>query len=87
LTSRRMTLIKVNVKLYGTLPRRFGDYDVHKGLDVELDDGARVMDLADQLHITPADGGVVVMDGLVLRRDDVLRDGACVQIFQQVHGG
>jgi sulfur carrier protein ThiS len=80
-------VIKVNVKLYGTLPQRFSGYDIHKGLVVELDERARIMDMTNRLNITPADGGVVVMDGRVVRGDDVLTDGACVQIFQQVHGG
>jgi len=87
LTSRRGTVIRVNVKLYGTLPQRFRDYDMHKGLVVELDEGARIVDLKEHLHITPADGGVVAMDGRVVRGDEVLKNGACVQILQQVHGG
>jgi molybdopterin converting factor small subunit len=87
LTSRRKTVIKVNVKLYGTLPQRFSIYDIHKGLVVELDVGARIMDLTDRLKLTPADGVVVAMDRRVLGGEDVLTDGACVQIFQQVHGG
>lgn len=80
-------MITVHVRLYGTLPWRFANYDPEKGLTVQLDRHARVIDLTDKLGLAPADTGVVAMQGRVAKPDDALPDGAQVRIFQVSHGG
>ena len=79
-------MIKIKVKLFGTLPKRIKDYDVQKGVSFELDNGARVMDLMNLLNMKE-NSGVVVMDGLVLKADEALTDGASHRIFQTAAGG
>ncbi len=56
-------------------------------MEVEIQDGATVMDLLTHLKISKSQGGVVSMEGRMLRTDDELRDGASVQVFQAVYGG
>jgi sulfur carrier protein ThiS len=80
-------MITVTVKLYGTLPRRYPNYDDDKGLTITLEQGARVADLTRKLHINAEDTGVIAIEGRVARPHEPLCDGALVRIFQVAHGG
>ena len=79
--------MKVRVKLFGTLPQRYPDYDSSQGLEVEIFDGATVKDLLARLEISASDGGLVAIDNLVVRHDHELKDGVSVRIFQRAFGG
>ena len=79
--------MKIRVKLFGTLPQRYPDYDSSQGLEVEIFDGANVKDLLARLEISASDGGLVAIDNLVVRHDHELKDGASVRIFQRAFGG
>ena len=79
--------MKVRVKLFGTLPQRYPDYDSSRGLEVEIPDGAEVKDLLAHLEISASDGGLVAIDNLVVQHDYKLKDGAAVRIFQRAFGG
>jgi sulfur carrier protein ThiS len=79
--------MKVKVRLFGTLSQQFPGYDPAKGLEVEIPDGARVKDLLAHLGISEAKGGVAASEGVILRLEDPLRDGASVHLLQTVYGG
>ena len=79
-------MIKINVKLFGTLPKRIRNYDAKKGTVLELESGARVKDLMNILEMKE-NSGVVVKDGLILKADEPLTDGASVRVFQSASGG
>ena len=79
--------MKIRVKLFGTLPQRYPDYDSTQGLEVEIPDGARVKDLLAHLELSASDGGLVAIDNLVVPHDHELTDGASVRIFQRAFGG
>ncbi len=79
--------MKVKVKLFGTLPQRYSDYDSTKGLEVEIPDGAQVKDLLARLEISASDGGLVAIDSLMVQHDHELKDGVAVRIFQRAFGG
>jgi sulfur carrier protein ThiS len=79
--------VEIRVKLFGTLSQRFPGYRPEDGMEVEIQDGATVMDLLTHLKISKSQGGVVSMEGRMLRTDDELRNGASVQVFQAVYGG
>lgn len=79
--------MKVRVKLFGTLPQRYPDYDSSRGLEVEIPDGAEVKDLLAHLEISASDGGLVAIDNLVVQHDYKLKDGLAVRIFQRAFGG
>ena len=79
--------MKIRVKLFGTLPQRYPDYDPSQGLEVGIPDGAKVKDLLTRLKIFASDGGLVVIDNLVVQHDDALKEGASVRIFQSAFGG
>lgn len=79
--------MKIRVKLFGTLPQRYPGYDSSRGLEVEVPDGAKVKDLLARLEIYASDGGLVVVDNLVVQQDDVLQEGVSVRIFQSALGG
>jgi sulfur carrier protein ThiS len=79
--------VEIRVKLFGTLSQRFPGYQPENGMEVEIQDGATVLDLLAHLEISKSQGGVVSMEGRMLRTDDELRNGASVQVFQAVYGG
>ena len=79
--------MKINVKLFGTLPQRFTDYDSARGLEVEIFDGAKVKDLLAHLGISASDSGFVASNNQVVQHDDDLKEGASVRIFQRAFGG
>ena len=79
--------MKVTVKLFGILGRRFPGYHHEQGMDDEILDGARVKDLLAHLEISKSLGGVVAVEGKLLAEDAKLGNGAEVNIFQSVFGG
>ena len=79
--------MKIRVKLFGTLSKRFHGYKPTQGIEVDIPDGARVKDLLVNLEILESQEGVVSMEGHILRKDDKLRDGNFVHVFQAVYGG
>jgi len=79
--------MKIRVRLFGTLPRQYPDYDPSQGFEVEIPDGAKVKDLLARLEIFASDGGMVTVDNLVALDDDALKDGVSVRIFQTAFGG
>lgn len=79
--------MKVRVKLFGTLPQRYPEYDREDGLEVEIPDGARVKDLLTYLELSSSDGGVAAIDNLVVNAEKKLKEGVCVRIFQGAFGG
>ena len=79
--------MKIRVKLFGTLPQRYPNYDPLQGFELEIPDGAKVKDLLARLEILASDGGLVVVDNLVVQHDDALKESVSVRIFQSVFGG
>ncbi len=79
--------MKIRVKLFGTLPQRYPDYDATRGLEIEIPAGAKVKDILARLEISAADGGLVAIDNRVVRHDDELKEDSCVRIFQRAFGG
>jgi len=80
-------MMKVAVKLFGTLGQAVPGYDPEKGLEVEIREGARVKDLLGRLKISGVKGGVVAAGGKVLHPEDSLKDGMSVHLLQAVYGG
>jgi sulfur carrier protein ThiS len=79
--------MKVKVKLFGTLPQRYPEYDPEDGLEVEIPDGARVKDLLAYLELSSSDGGVAAIENLVVNVEEKLKEGVCVRIIQGAFGG
>jgi sulfur carrier protein ThiS len=79
--------MKMSVKLFGTLRQRFPDYRHQHGIEVEVPDGATAKDLLSLLKIPESKAAVVAMEGRILKRDDKMRQGAQVYVFQAIHGG
>jgi sulfur carrier protein ThiS len=77
----------VQVKLYGTLRKRFPAHDAADGLSVELPAGAGVKALIARLGLVAVRLGPVSVDGRLVHGDAPLHDGARVRIFQPIFGG
>ena len=79
--------MKVSVKLYGTLSRRFQGYRHAQGMELEIPDGATAQDLLALLKISESQRPVVIMEGRILIADDKIRHCVPVNIFQSIQGG
>jgi sulfur carrier protein ThiS len=79
--------MKVRVKLFGTLPQKYPDYDSSQGIEMEIPDRAKVKDLLVRLEIYASDGCMVAVDNLMVKHDDTLKEGVPVHIFQTAFGG
>lgn len=79
--------MKVRVKLFGLLARRFPGYNPDEGMEVELPPGARVKDLLARLAISKEEGGIVAMNGLVRKAEAELQDGSMIYVFHPIAGG
>jgi len=79
--------MKLNVKLYGTFKNHFPHYQTSTGMEIEVPPGTLVKHLLARLKIRENQGGVVVLNGRILKTEDEIPLGGEVQIFQSVHGG
>lgn len=80
-------MARVIVKLYGTLRKKFADYDSAKGFDVEIQDGASIAELVAHLGIPESKIGFVSADGCIVKAGNAVEDGAVIKIFQPIFGG
>lgn len=80
--------MKILVRLYGTLSRKYPGYDPEKGLDLELPEGSRVGDLLARLRLGgEGNRAVVAVDGLIRNSQDEISEGAVVNVLEAVYGG
>ena len=80
-------LMKVKVRLFGTLPQRVPNYNAETGMDVDLPKGSKVQDLLACLKIPDPEADVVMVNGVVLKYDSTLEEGMCVDFFTLISGG
>jgi sulfur carrier protein ThiS len=79
--------VKIRVRLFGTLNRHISGYDPVHGLEVEIPDGAKVIDLLSRLEIPQKDTPIVTVNHCIVKTDEELIDGSEVNLIQQVSGG
>jgi sulfur carrier protein ThiS len=79
--------MKVTVKLFGTLQRLHPGYRHADGLAADVPDGTTIAELFTLLNL-PLDRHVtVIMDGRARKAEEKVSDGACLNVFQPMHGG
>jgi sulfur carrier protein ThiS len=79
--------VKVKVKLFGTLGQNISGYRQSQEIECEIPDGATVKDLLAHLKIPEFQGAVIIAEGKVLKADDVIQDGAHINVMQAIRGG
>lgn len=79
--------MKVKVKLFGTLSQGFPGYDLQRGFEVDLPEGARVGDVLALLELSDRNKPVVAINSMIRSPQDELSEGAVVNVFQAVYGG
>ena len=79
--------MRVKVRLFGMLPRRFPNYNPETGMDIDLPKGSRVQDLLACLKIPEPEADIVMVKGVVLKSDSTLEEGMCVDFFTLISGG
>lgn len=79
--------MRVTVKLYGTLQKLYPGYRHAEGIAADVPNGTTIaqvvslLDLALDRHVS------VIMDGRARKAEENVSDGACLNIFQTMHGG
>ena len=79
--------MKLKIKLHGTLRQQFTDYQPSQGIEVDIHQGATVKELLEELQIEGNRKPVVIVNGLVLKEDDLLDNESSINVFQSIQGG
>ena len=79
--------MKVKVRLFGTLGKKFPDNDPLKGFEVEIPNDAKAGDLIDQLDIPKSEIGFVSVQGHMVKADKTLKGGDYIRIYGPIFGG
>ncbi len=79
--------MKVKVRLFGTLGKKFPDHDPLNGFEVEIPKDASVSDLIDQLDIFKPKIGPVSVQGRLVKADKTLKQGDYIRIYRPIFGG
>jgi sulfur carrier protein ThiS len=85
--SREVALIEVEVRLYATLRRYHPRLAPSEPLTVQLDDGATLEDLLDELNIPREEVKVTFVNGRRKNARCLLRNEHRVGVFPPVGGG
>jgi sulfur carrier protein ThiS len=79
--------VKVKVRLFGTLGQNISGYRQSQEIEFEIPDGTTVKDLLAHLEIPVFQGAIIIAEGKVLKADDVIQDGAHINVMQAIRGG
>ena len=79
--------MKVRIKLYGTLPKYYSDFDLTSEVEINIPENSRVRDLIEIMDISRAAIGMVAIDGKLAKAGDRITEGAEVKFFQPISGG
>jgi sulfur carrier protein ThiS len=56
-------------------------------MEVEIREGEKIVEVLERLGLNHPQGGMVVLDGRVMKKEDALEGGSMLQVFQPVFGG
>jgi sulfur carrier protein ThiS len=79
--------MKVKVRLFGTLGRKFPDHDPLDGFEIEIAEYANVGDLLDRLEIPKSKIGLVSVEGHLVKATKILKPGDFIRIYRPIFGG
>jgi len=79
--------MRVRAKLFATLSRHFSGVMPGTPVEVEVSDGAMLVDLVDQLRLPHEEVKMVFVNGRIQPLDYVLRPDDEVGVFPPVGGG
>ena len=79
--------MRVQVRLFATLGRKFPGHDPLEGFTVEVHADATIADLVDRLGIPRAKVGMVTVNHQLVQSDHILRAEDSVRVFRPIFGG
>ena len=79
--------MKVSVRLFGTLGKKFAEHDPISGFEIEIPQGASVGDLIDRLDIPKSKIGLVSVQGRLVKAQTTLQQGDFIRIYRPIFGG
>ena len=77
----------LQVLLAATLRKYFPGYDHAAGLEVSIEPGTTIRELAEQLHLPVDDVKLIMVNGLAAKWETVLKGTERVAMFPPVGGG
>jgi molybdopterin synthase sulfur carrier subunit len=80
-------MMKIKVRLYGTLGSHIPDFDALKELSLEVPEGSTISDLIDRLAVPRKKVGIVSVDGRLAKATEPLHSGDFVRIYRPLAGG
>lgn len=75
------------MKLYGTLRSRVQEYDVQKGLEIEINEGSSYKDIVMQLHLPLDEARLIIVNGISKQIDNIAVTGEEINLFLPLGGG
>lgn len=80
-------MMKIKVKLYGTLGNHLPNLDPLEALLLEIPEGSTVDDLIDRLAVPREKVGIVSVDGRLVKATEPLHSNNFVRIYRPLAGG
>ena len=80
-------IVKINVRLFGTLGNKIPDHDPLNGLQVDVPEGTDIIMLLNQLHIDQSKVGFVSIDGKLTKPNKKIKEGESIRIYRPIFGG
>jgi sulfur carrier protein ThiS len=87
LISKSVSAMKVRVKVYGTLRRRFPGYRHSEGIELDVPERTDAKGLLARLNISKAKGTLLIAENRILKAQDILEDGIEVDMLEAGGGG
>jgi sulfur carrier protein ThiS len=79
--------MKVKVRLFGTLGKKFPDHDPLNGFEIEIPPDTSVGELLDRLDIPKSKIGLVSVQGRLVKAGKKLNQGDFIRIYRPIFGG
>lgn len=86
-TDHMMEVIKVNIKLFGTLRNHLPEYDTSSGINVALREGHTIRDLLEVMDIPKGETMLCFVGGAARKLTYELEESDEVNIFLPLGGG
>jgi len=80
-------MMKIKVRLYGTLGSHIPDFDPLKELSLEIPEGSTINDVIDRLAVPRKKVGIVSVDDRLAKATEPLHNGNFVRIYRPLAGG
>ena len=79
--------MKIHLKLFGTLPAHYPGIYPDSGLIVEIPENTTVAELVERVQLSREHVAIIALNGILVKAETLVPDGAKVKFFQPLNGG